>query len=181
MALEIAIDRSKDHVRRAIMQFAARRGCRVTTPWYLDGLRIEQNGAQTAPDAATSEGAPTSILDAAGRFFTDKPKDRTYVDVELSRKRGQTIVSMKFGESPASATIGHALNVFLLDEEAFATKAPPVCPKCLTPVPNVRASFCGRCGAALSAQGAKRDDAATTEHVERSVEQGADDAISMED
>lgn len=157
MALEIALDRGKDHVRRAIMQFAARQGCRVTTPWYLDGFRIEQNGTPALAEADTVGGTARGILNAAGRLFTDKPKGRVYVDVELSRRRGQTIVAMKFGENPLAASIGHALNAYLLDDAVFVTNAPPVCPKCMTPVSNVRASFCGRCGAALTAGGTLRD------------------------
>lgn len=166
MALEIALDRSKDHVRRAIMQFAARQGCRVTTPWYLDGFRIEQNGAPAPAEADTIGGTARGILNAAGRLLTDKPKGRVYVDVELSRRRGQTIVLMKFGENATSASIGHALNAYLLDDAAFVTKAPPVCPKCMTPVSNVRASFCGRCGAALTAGGSLLDASSATENGE---------------
>lgn len=149
MSLEFAIERTKDQVRRAAFQFAARRAFRVTEPWYLDGFRVESAAGPLDRNNDQPPDMLSGMLDAATTFFLDKPKYRAYVDVELSRKRGQTIVSVKFGEHPHSAAIGTALQAFLCDESVFVTKTPVICPGCTTPVVNIRANFCGRCGKPL--------------------------------
>lgn len=156
MALEFAIDRPKDSVRRAIFQFAARRAFRVSEPWYLDGLRIES--VSDAPRRPADEPADTlsGMLDAAAALLRDRPRNRTYVDVELRRKRGQTIVSLKFGDRGAGAALGSALEAFLRDHAVYDTRCPVVCECCTTPVVNVRASYCGRCGSPLRAGAAPR-------------------------
>lgn len=149
MALEFAIDRPKDVVRRAIFQFAARRAFRVSEPWYLDGLRVES--ASDAPRRPADEPADvlSGMLDAAAALLRDRPRNRVYVDVELRRKRGQTIVSLKFGDLGAGAALGSALQAFLHDDAVYDARCPVVCEHCTTPVVNVRANYCGRCGSPL--------------------------------
>lgn len=149
MALEAAVDHSKDQVRRAIMQFAARRGCKVTTLWYAECLRIEADADVPAQHGRTDDGI-SGMLQMASTYFLDKPKHRAYVDVELSRKRGQTIAAISFGEHPRSSSIGAMLEAFLMDDAAYETKTPAACPSCTAPVVNLRATYCGRCGHRLT-------------------------------
>jgi hypothetical protein len=147
MSFDIAIDREKDDVRRAVMQFAARRGYHLSQPWYMEGWRIEmtpQAGPPTIP--LDQQDTLSGMLDAATSFFGDKPKNRTYVDVELSRKKGRTIVQMTPGKHPLSTQLVYTLEAYLADAGAYETKCPPICSRCTTPVLNVRANFCGRCG-----------------------------------
>lgn len=149
MALEAAVDHSKDQVRRAIMQFAARRGCKVTTPWYAECLRIEADADAPAQHGGSEDGI-SGMLQMASTYFLDKPKHRAYIDVELSRKRGQTIAAITFGEHPRSSSLGAMLEAFLMDDAAYETKTPAACPSCAAPVVNLRATYCGRCGHQLT-------------------------------
>jgi ribosomal protein L37AE/L43A len=155
VALEAAVDHSKDQVRRAIMQFAARRGCKVTTPWYAECLRIEAE-SEAAPGLHRGvDDGISGMLQMASTYFLDKPKHRAYVDVELSRKRGQTIAAISFGEHPRSSSLGAMLEAFLMDDAAYETKTPAACPSCTTPVVNLRATYCGRCGHQLTSGATK--------------------------
>lgn len=164
MALEFAIERPKDAIRRATLQFAARRGLRVSEPWYLDGLRLEMGDGSERPGEAEDVDMLSGMLNAATSFLLEKPRNRAYVDIELSRKRGQTIVLVKFGEHPQSAVIASALQAFLHDDAVFSARIPVVCSNCTTPVVNIRANYCGRCGMAFSgsAAGRLRDSASHT-------------------
>src|SRR6185503_17475784 len=56
MSLDLTIDRSKDEVTSAIYEYAARRGLAATTPWYLDGIRIEDTRAAGQPPAPSDDG-----------------------------------------------------------------------------------------------------------------------------
>lgn len=157
MALEVAVEHSKDQVRRAIMQFAARRGCKVTTPWYAECLRIEADAEMPRVANGDFDDGISGVLQAASTYLLDKPKHRAYIDVELSRKRGQTIVAISFGEHPRSSSIGAMLEAFLRDDAAYVIKTPAACPSCTAPVVNLRASFCGRCGHRLAGAAAGQD------------------------
>lgn len=167
MALEAAVDHSKDQVRRAIMQFAARRGCKVTTPWYAECLRVEAESDVPAAHYGGVEDGISGMLQMASTYFLDKPKHRAYVDVELSRKRGRTIVAITFGKHPRSSALGATLEAFLMDDAAYETKTPAACPSCTTPVVNLRATYCGRCGHQLTSATPPRG---------KSDKQDADDA-----
>jgi len=155
VALEAAVDHSKDHVRRAIMQFAARRGCKVTTPWYAECLRVEAESDDPAAQFGSVEDGISGMLQMASTYLLDKPKHRAYVDVELSRKRGRTIVAITFGKHPRSSVLGATLEAFLMDDAAYETKTPAACPSCTTPVVNLRATYCGRCGHQLTSGATK--------------------------
>lgn len=153
------------------MQFAARRGCKVTTPWYAECLRIEaDSGSPPVPRGGIDDGF-TSMLNAASTYLLDKPKHRAYIDVELSRKRGRTIVAMSFGENPRSASLGAMLEAFLLDEAAYATQTPAACPNCTTPVVNLRSTYCGRCGVRLTGDAATVKKARASEDEEKAEPQ----------
>src|ERR1043166_762452 len=48
-SLGVEVRHAKGEVREAIMQFAARRGLRASTPWWLEGVRIENPGRAPVP------------------------------------------------------------------------------------------------------------------------------------
>lgn len=152
MSLELVIDRGKDDARRATMQFAARRGFHVTEPWHLDGLRLEALASHdlAAPPSPGDSDDLDGLIGGIASFFGDGGKQRVYLDVEFRRDRQRTVVHMKSGKHAAGMKIAYALHGFLMDEAAYEPAGPPVCPTCTTPVVNLRASFCGRCGAALT-------------------------------
>lgn len=153
MFIELAIKPGKDKVRRAVMQFAARRGLRVAEPWTYEGLRVE-----TIPDpteAGNRAEAPNSDSQLGGfgraiaAMFGDGGAPRIHVDVEISRKDGKTIVAIRSGKHPDGMKMGYALHAYLSDPMAFEPQCPPFCPKCTTPVVNLRSKYCCRCGAEL--------------------------------
>lgn len=125
MNLDTYLDHGEDEVKRAIVQFAARRSYRLREAWYLQGLRIE---------------LPT------GKSSGER---RGRIDIELRRKRGKTRLRITVGRGHQSTKLAYDLQSYLQDDRAYHAQCPPMCPKCGRPVPNLHARFCGRCGRKL--------------------------------
>lgn len=147
MAFDVFVDCSKDRARWALMQFALRRGMRIVEPWYLDGVRIE---GPPAPSRGVWEKHHGSWWDRVGSMFLNWPTDRPAVDVEFSRKKGRTVVSLSPGSREDCLMLAHRIEAFLRDEAGQAARSPAVCPTCQAPVEVVTANYCARCGKRLS-------------------------------
>ncbi|MFQ5425399.1 MAG: hypothetical protein ACE5F9_15650, partial [Phycisphaerae bacterium] len=131
MDLDTYLDHGEEEVKQAIVQFAARRSYRLRQPWYLEGLRIE-----LPPERSPDE-------------------RRGRVDIELKRKRGKTRLRITVGRGSESTKLAYDLQSYLQDDRAYHAQCPPMCPKCGSPVANLHARFCGRCGRQLVASGVK--------------------------
>ena len=129
MDLDTYLDHGHEDVKQAIVQFAARRSYRLRQPWYIDGLRIEMPPSRPAGDRA-------------GR-----------IDVELKRKRGKTRLRITVGRGSESTKLAYELQSYLQDDRAYHAQCPPMCLKCGSPVPNIQARYCGRCGGKLVTDG----------------------------
>lgn len=147
MAFDVFVDCSKDRARWALMQFALRRGMRIVEPWYLDGVRIE---GPPAPSRGGWESHRPSWGDRVNTFLLNWPSDRPAVDIEFSRKKGRTVVSLSPGSREDCLMLAHRIEAFLRDEAAQAARSPAVCPTCQAPVEVVTANYCARCGKRLS-------------------------------
>jgi hypothetical protein len=133
MALEITLPQDTADVQSAMMQFAARRGYRLSHPAHLDGCTIE-NASLPTP---------------------------ARVEVRVRARDGATVASLSFGENPESIQLAYALQRYLADDKAYTCECPPICPKCSTPVTNIVAKYCGRCGAQLDEGAAIRQEHST--------------------
>lgn len=147
MAFDVMVDCSKDRARWALMQFALRRGMRIIEPWYLDGVRIE---GPPAPPRGGWETHRPSWGDRVNTFLLNWPSDRPAVDIEFSRKKGRTVVSLSPGSREDCLMLAHRIEAYLRDAAAQAVQSPAVCPTCQAPVEVVTASYCARCGKRLS-------------------------------
>lgn len=147
MAFDVMVDCSKDRARWALMQFALRRGLRIVEPWYLDGVRIE---GPPAPSRGGWDSHRPSWGDRVNTFLLNWPSDRPAVDIEFSRKKGRTVVSLSPGSREDCLMLAHRIEAYLRDEAAQAEGSPAVCPTCQAPVEVVTASYCARCGKRLS-------------------------------
>ncbi|HWL94358.1 MAG TPA: hypothetical protein VNT79_12575 [Phycisphaerae bacterium] len=132
--LEIFIHRPKEDVETAIIQFVARRSYRLSKPWYLEGIRIESS---LPTEKEPSGGFWASMFDVP-----TPPR----VDVETKRRRSGTRARIVIANTPESTRLAYELHSFLLDEKSYDREIPTLCPRCSTPVLNVTARFCGRCG-----------------------------------
>jgi len=133
MALEMKLSQEPDRVHAALIQFAARRGYRLSHPAHLDGCTIE-NASLPTP---------------------------ARVEVRVQARDGATVAALSFGDNPESVQLAYALQRYLADDKAYACECPPICPKCSTPVTNIVAKFCGRCGAQLDEGAAIRQEHST--------------------
>ncbi len=172
MAFDVMVDCSKDRARWALMQFALRRGMRIVEPWYLDGVRIE---GPPAPSRGGWESHRPSWGDRVNTFLLNWPSDRPAVDIEFSRKKGRTVVSLSPGSREDCLMLAHRIEAYLRDEAAQAEVSPAVCPTCQAPVEVVTARYCARCGKRLSMSAAdyppkrrKQSVAASSPEEERS-------------
>jgi hypothetical protein len=147
MAFDVMVDCSKDRARWALMQFALRRGMRIVEPWYLDGVRIE---GPPAPPRGGWESHRPGWGDRINTLLLNWPSDRPAVDIEFSRKKGRTVVSLSPGSREDCLMLAHRIEAFLRDAAAQAVQSPAVCPTCQAPVEVVTASYCARCGKRLS-------------------------------
>lgn len=136
--LDILVQRGRDDVHRAIVQFAARRSYRLSKPWYIEGIRIE---------------APQRPLAGAGnRGFWAALSDAPQVpriEVELKRRNRKTRLKINVSNHPESTKLAYELHTYLLDDRAYDPECPAVCPGCGAAVVNVIARYCGRCGQKL--------------------------------
>jgi len=148
MAIKIPVPRSREDVHAALLQFAARRGYTVSNPWWLDGIRIEDMRGQSA----VSPSAPPEGFWAwlSSRFSVALPPR---VDIEISRKRSRTILSLSVARTVQSAHLAYALQAYLKDAAVYELPTPVACPNktCAASITNLRALFCGRCGEPLTA------------------------------
>jgi len=149
MSIELTIDRSKTDAQEAITQFAARRGFRLSNPWYLDGLRIEDIGRAGENLPARPEAGRGFWAGLAALFSMPAPGPR--IDLELKRRRGRTVVKMSFGDHHDSVHLAYALRSYLSEERAFTCECPPLCPSCSALVRNLTANYCCQCGHLLVA------------------------------
>ncbi len=133
MSLDVRISRPTDQVQAALVQFAARRGYRLSHPAHVDGVVIE-NASLTTP---------------------------ARIEAQIRSDGPAALVRLTFGDNPESVQLAYALQRYLADEKAYACECPPICPKCSTPVPNVAARYCGRCGAQLDEGAATRQEHST--------------------
>lgn len=124
MVLEIVIERSRDSIRAAIGDFAARRGYRLHRSWF-GGTLIKK---------------PRSGFPAAKVRVTN-----------LARQRGSTIVRLHLADRQKFWDLAYELRAFLLDDRAYDRERPTMCPMCRQPIANLSARFCGGCGAELEA------------------------------
>lgn len=134
--LEVFVQRKKEDVEPAIVQFVARRSYRLSRPWYLEGIRIE---------------APSAGGEQSGGFWSavfDSPTVAR-IDLEIKRKRSGTRVRIVIANTPESTRLAYELHAYLLDSNSFDQRIPAVCPRCSTPIINVSAKYCGRCGTQL--------------------------------
>jgi len=146
MSLDLTIDRSKDDVTSAIYEFAARRGLAATTPWYLDGIRIEdaRPGAAEAPSPVKG----STFWGSLAGFFTP-PAPGPVVSIEMSRRKKKTRVVMSLGAHPGSVALAQAIRTYLQDDRAFDVNTPLTCSRCAAQILHFIARFCGRCGQPL--------------------------------
>lgn len=140
--IEVTIKRPKDAASEALVQFAARRGYRMTNPWYMEGVRIE--APPSAADVHAKRGFWATI--------SDTPSSAR-IDVELKNKRRATRVKISVSNHPDSIKLAYELQAYLNDERSYETECPPVCPTCGNNVPNPISRYCGRCGHRLVSGG----------------------------
>ncbi|MBK8270004.1 MAG: hypothetical protein IPK83_17580 [Planctomycetes bacterium] len=133
--LEIFIQHSKEDVESAIVQFVARRSYRLTKPWYLEGLRIE--APQLDKDGYANRGFWAGMFDSPST-----PR----IDVEPKRRRSGARVRIVIANTPESTRLAYELHAYLLDERSYERTIPPICPRCSSPIANITARYCGRCG-----------------------------------
>ncbi len=124
MVLEIVIERSRDSIRAAIGDFAARHGYRLHRSWFGGTLiKKPRSGFPSAKVRVTS----------------------------LERQRGATIVRLNLADRQKFWDLAYELRAFLLDERAYDRDRPTRCPTCGRPIANLSAQFCGSCGIELTA------------------------------
>ncbi len=126
MALEVAIEWNRDAVGGAVVQFAARRGYRLVPARGGNAWRIE-----TRPEGAADGGEPARL------------------DVTLHWRLGRTILAGRTDGTSRSMQLFGELTSFLSDRQVYESPPPAHCPQCGDAVSNIRASYCGRCGAKL--------------------------------
>ena len=143
MSLDLTIDRSKDDVTSAIYEYAARRGLAATTPWYLDGIRIEDTRAGSIPEPGPDddEGFWAQL---AGFFTPAEPGP--VVSIEMSRRKKKTRVVMSLGAHSGSVALAQSLRTYLQDTRAYDVQTPLTCSRCAAQITHFIARFCGRCG-----------------------------------
>ncbi|HPF37112.1 MAG TPA: hypothetical protein P5081_00295 [Phycisphaerae bacterium] len=134
--IEVTIQHSKDDIREAIVQFCARRGYRLTNPWYLEGVRIEI--PNRIREAIEKRGFWATVMDVQ-----TVPR----VDVDVKRRRARSSrVKISVGDHADSVRLAYELQAYLNDDRAYEPECPPVCPSCGSNVANPMARYCGRCG-----------------------------------
>ncbi|MFQ5411065.1 MAG: hypothetical protein ACE5EC_02170 [Phycisphaerae bacterium] len=143
--LDILIQRGKDDVHQAIMQFVARRSYRLSKPWYIEGIRIE------APDQTRSHNPQRGFWAS----LSDIPQIPR-IEIELKRRQRATRLKINISNHPESTKLAYELHSYLLDDRAYDHQCPAVCPKCAANVVNVIARYCGRCGQKLIESGEDR-------------------------
>ena len=147
MELDIVVHRNSEEVHQAIIQFAARRSYRLRQPWHIEGLRIEAPPAAISP--RPSRGGDMFGLDLGNLEFWDSGEKPARIDVIIRRKSGKTRLKIGIGKNPESTKLAYELHSYLLDERSYDAACPPMCARCGTPVRNVLARYCGRCGQKL--------------------------------
>lgn len=145
MSLDLTIDRSKDDVTSAIYEYAARRGLSATTPWYLDGIRIEDTRAQA--DAQPPENGSTFWGSLSALFSSPSPGP--VVSIEMSRRKKKTRVVMNLGSHSGSVALAQSLRTYLQDNRAYDVQTPLTCARCAAQIIHFIARYCGRCGQPL--------------------------------
>lgn len=146
MSLDLTIDRSKDDVTSAIYEYAARRGLTATTPWYLDGIRIEDARAKDNSSEGQEKGG--SVWGQITDFFTP-PAAGPVVSIELSRRKKKTRVVMSLGAHAGSVALAQSLRTYLQDNRAYDVQTPLTCSRCAAQIIHFIARYCGRCGQPL--------------------------------
>lgn len=134
--IEVTIQRPKDDVKEALVQFCARRGYRLSDPWYLEGLRIE------IPDRLREK------IQKRGFWATmTDAQTGPRIDVDVKRRRAKSSrVNINVGEHADSVRLAYELQAYLNDDRSYEAACPPICTSCGSNVPNPIARFCGRCG-----------------------------------
>ncbi len=145
MSLDLTIDRSKDDVTSAIYEYAARRGLSATTPWYLDGIRIEDARAQ-ADEKPPGNGS--TFWGSFSAMFSSAPAGPV-VSIEMSKRKKKTRVVMSLGDHPGSVALAQSLRTYLQDNRAYDVQTPLTCSRCAAQIIHFIARFCGRCGQPL--------------------------------
>lgn len=145
MSLDLTIDRSKDDVTSAIYEYAARRGLSATTPWYLDGIRIEDTRARAEPPPPVDNGGFWSQI--AGFFTPSEPGP--VVSIEMSRRKKKTRVVITLGNHSGSVALAQSLRTYLQDNRAYDVQTPLTCARCSAQIIHFIARYCGRCGQPL--------------------------------
>lgn len=145
MSLDLTIDRSKDEVTSAIYEYAARRGLSATTPWYLDGIRIEDTRA--GADEKPPQNGSTFWGSLSGMFASTP--GGPVVSIELSRRRKKTRVVMSLGEHSGSVALAQSIRTYLQDDRAYDVQTPLTCSRCAAQIVHFIARYCGRCGQPL--------------------------------
>ncbi|MCB9853714.1 MAG: hypothetical protein H6819_11505 [Phycisphaerales bacterium] len=134
--IEVTIQRSKDDVREALIQFCARRGYRLSDPWYLEGLRIEV--PNRSRDGFEKRGFWATVTDA---------QTGPRIDVDVKRRRARSSrVRINVGDHTDSVRLAYELQAYLNDDRSYDAACPPICTSCGSNVPNPIARYCGRCG-----------------------------------
>ncbi|MCA9254541.1 MAG: hypothetical protein KDA33_02840 [Phycisphaerales bacterium] len=134
--IEVTIQHSRDDIREAIVQFCARRGYRLTNPWYLEGVRIEI--PNRIREAIEKRGFWATVMDVQ-----TVPR----IDVDVKRRRARSSrVKISVGDHADSVRLAYELQAYLNDDRAYEPECPPVCPSCGSNVANPMARYCGRCG-----------------------------------
>lgn len=133
--LEIFVQRPKEDVDWAIVQFAARRSYRLSQPWYIEGVRLEAPGPSR--DIGVTRGFWATLFIA---------QSLPRIDVETKRRRSGTRIRLNIGDTPDSTRLAYELHAYLLDERSYDRQIPPICRRCSNPIANITARYCGRCG-----------------------------------
>ena len=145
------LDRTRNEVRAAILQFAARRAYSLgSLPWWSKGIRISVANSP-AGEAESAPGFPRSArsLPKPGPGSRTAHVPTTTVDIDLFRQLGKTVIRFRTDDRPDSAQVVYTLHAYLTDDRSYRIECPANCPHCSAPVSSVQANYCGRCGGSL--------------------------------
>ncbi|MCG8405496.1 MAG: hypothetical protein MI923_09900 [Phycisphaerales bacterium] len=144
--VEVTVPRKNNEVHEAMVQFAARRSYRLSKPWWIEGIRIE------APQIGSHQGGHSPARGGFWASLFDIPQIPR-IEVHLKRRRGRARLKINVSNHPESIQLAYELHSYLLDDRAYDCQCPPICTKCGSPVRNVTARYCGRCGHQLVSEG----------------------------